>query len=100
MARPASPAARSSPPAARIGPGPAPRSGAVAPLDAPLELGLAAAFVGTVIRVPEGTTVGEVVAVAVGRGVGLAGVDGPGVGVGPITDTVPFSEGWIEQWYA
>ena len=60
---------------------------------------------GTVIRVPDGATVGDAAADPLGLGVGLgvglgAGVDGPGVGVGPTTVTVPFSVGWIEQWYA
>src|SRR5205814_9168402 len=101
MASTASAAASTRPPAARMGPGPAPRSGPAAPLDAP---GLAAAtVVGTAIRVPEGETVadGAELPLPLGLAVGLgAGVDGPGVGVGPTTVTVPFSVGWIEQWYA
>src|SRR5258707_4178892 len=101
MARTARAAASTRPPAARSGPGPAPRSGPDAPLDA---LGLAAAtLVGTVMRVPDGVTVADdaEVPLAAGLAVGLgAGVDGPGVGVGPTTATVPFSVGWIEQWYA
>ena len=101
MARPSSPTARARPPAARIGPGPLPRSGPGpgAPLD---DVGLAAAtFVGTTIREPDGAVVGDGDGVALGLGVGLgAGVDGPGVGVGPTTVTVPFSAGWIVQWYA